>query len=198
MAFDQHAANLVDTTVNAFNGDTTVISPMDGISLIDSWISTLRNGGQSTNPVANGLNELKTELQSGNPDRSRVWQILDDLADQANQAAMSADNDVKTKLDSLVGALQGFSQQLGGSSTMAAMNTEPSDTVMPGQSGRQAPMTSTVGGESTNGGTGTSALGMGDEDQLSNRSGGTTNKGSAGDDYSANSGNGSSGGRSQY
>lgn len=179
MALDQHAANLVDTTINAFNGDATSISPTDGISLIDSWISALSDSGQSTNPVASGLSELKSELQSGNPDGSRIQQIIDDLADQAGQAATSADGEVKAKLDPLVGALQGFSRQLGGSSTMAAMNTQPSDGVMPGQTGGQAPMTSTVGGESTNSGTGTSATGMNDEDSLSNRSGGTTENGSA-------------------
>ena len=47
MALDQHAANLVDTTIKAFNGDATSISPMDGISLIDSWVSVLRDSGQS-------------------------------------------------------------------------------------------------------------------------------------------------------
>ncbi len=222
MALDQHAANLVDTTINAFNGDATSISPTDGISLIDSWISALRNGGQDSNPVASGLNELKTELQSGNPDGSRIQQIIDDLADQAQQAAASADTDVKSKLSPLVEALQGFSQQLGGSSSMASLNTDPSDTVMPGQSGGQAPMTSTVGGESTNSGTGTSAMNTNDDDQLTNRSGGTTENGtptgmddqtgsdgaqrqdggsygsgygtgSGGDDYSANSGTQSSG-----
>lgn len=178
MALDQHAANLVDTTINAFNGDATSISPMDGISLIDGWISALHDGGQDSNPVASGLSELKTELQSGNPDGSRIQQIIDDLADQAKQAASSADTDVQAKLNPLVSALQGFSQQLGGSSTMASVNTSPSDTVMPGQSGGQSPMTSTVGGESTNSGTGTSAIGTNDDDQLTNRSGGTTENGS--------------------
>ena len=222
MALDQHAANLVDTTINAFNGDATSISPTDGISLIDSWISALRNGGQDSNPVASGLSELKTELQSGNPDGSRIQQIVDDLANQAKQAATSADTDVQTKLTSLVSALQDFSQQLDGSSSMASLNTDPSDTVMPGQSGGQAPMTSTVGGESTNSGTGTSAMNTNDDDQLTNRSDGTTENGtpvgmddqtgsdgaqrqdggsygsgygtgSGGDDYSANSGTQSSG-----
>lgn len=218
MALDQHAANLVDTTVNAFNGDATSVSPTDGISLIDSWVSTLRDGGQGTNPVADTLSELKTELQSGSPDGSRIQGILEDLADQTKQAAQSADADGKATLTSLVEALQGFSQQLGGSSKMASLNSEPSDTVMPGESGGQAPMTSTVGGESTNSGTGTSAMRVNDDDQPSNRTGGTTENGSpmgmddqtgsdgaqrqdggsygsgsAGDDYSANSGTQSSG-----
>ena len=178
MALNQHAANLVDTTVNAFNGDSTSISPMDGISLIDSWTSTLRDGGPDSNPVASSLSQLKTELQSGNPDGSQIQQILKELAQQVRGTAESADAEMQTKLSPLADALEGFSEQLGGSSKMAAMNTESSDTVMPGSSGGQAPMTSTVGGESTNSGTGTSALGT-EEDSFSNRTGGTTENGSA-------------------
>lgn len=189
MALDQQAANLVDTTVNAFNGDATSISPMDGISLIDSWVSALRDGGQDTDSVGSSLSELKTELQSGNPDGSRIQSILEDLADQVKQAAQSADADVKTKLNSLGQALQGFSQQLGGSSKMASLNTDPSDTVMPGESGGQAPMTSTVGGESTNSGSG-----LGGDDYNANS--GTQSSGVSGG--SAESGSGSSGRRSQY
>ncbi|MBC3788171.1 hypothetical protein [Spirosoma utsteinense] len=179
MALDQHAANLVTTTVNAFNGDTTSISPIDGISLIDSWISALSNSDQDTDSVAGGLNELRTELQSSNPDGARIQQLLGYMVDQANQVASSADAEVKETLDPLVNALQGFRQQLGGSEKMAAMNTQPSDTVMPGESGGQAPMTSTVGGESTNSGAGASTLREDDDDQLTNRNGGTMDSGSA-------------------
>ena len=176
MALDQHAANLVATTVNAFNGDTTSISPMDGITLIDSWSSALQNGGQETESVTSSLKELRTELQNGNPDGSRIQEILKDMVDQVKKVAKSADADVKTNLNSLAEALKGFSEQLGGSSKMASMNKKPSDTVMPGESGGRAPITSTVGGDSTN-----SGAGLG-----------------GGDDYSGNSGQGSSGGRSQY
>ncbi|GAB3542462.1 hypothetical protein [Spirosoma fluminis] len=159
MALNQQAANLVDTTVNAFNGDVTSISPMDGISLIDSWISTLRNNEQDNNPITNGLSDLKAELQSGNPDGDQIQNILEDLTDQVRQLANSADTDVKTKLSPLTEALQGFSEQMGGSSGRA--NT-----------GGQAPMTSTVGGESTNSGAGSSGNDAGDID-YSTRNGGT-------------------------
>lgn len=178
MAFDQHAANLVTTTVNAFNGDTTSISSIDGLSLIDSWISALGTNDQDTDSVTDGLNELRTELKSSSPDGDRIQELLGNMADQARQmASSSADAEVKATLDPLVDALQGFRQQLGGSEKIAAMNIEPSDTVMPGESGGQAPMTSTVGGESTNSGAGASTLR--DDDQLSNRNGGTMDSGSA-------------------
>jgi len=178
MALNQHASNLVDVTVNAFNGEATSISPIDGISLIDSWISTLRSEEKSNISVANGLSELKAELQSGNPNGWHVRGILENLLNQVKETAKSADEDVKAKLNPLIDALDGFSHQLGGSSK-------------PANTGGQAPMTSTVGGESTNSGTGTSAIDMDDTaggDSDARYTGGTVD-----DDYSPESGTRSSG-----
>lgn len=160
MAPDQHVSNLVTTTINAFNGDAVAISPMDGISLIDSWITALRDTDQSTNPVASGLSDLKAELQSGNPDGTQIQQILEELVDEVKVAADSAETDVQASLNALVEALSGFSQQLGGSSKMQNAPDQ------------QAPMTSTVGGESNRSGAGASAYQTDDDDDLSNRNGG--------------------------
>jgi hypothetical protein len=179
MALDQHAANLVTTTVNAFNGDATSVSPFDGISLIDSWIAALKNSEQDTESVAGGLTELKTELQSGNPDGARIQQLLGYMISQAREVASSSEDDVKTKLNPLIESLQGFSQQLGGSEKMAAMNIDPSDEVMPGESGGRAPMTSTVGGESTTSGAGASSLRDNEDDESANQNGGTRDNGPA-------------------
>lgn len=166
MALDQHVSNLVTTTINAFNGNAVAISPMDGISLIDSWISALRNTDQSTNPVVSGLSSLKAELQNGNPDGTLIQQFLEEIVDELKVAADSAETDVQTRLNALVEALSGFSQQLGGSSKMQNAQNQ------------QAPMTSTVGGESTTTGAGASTYRTNDDDDLSNRNGGavrTTN-----------------------
>lgn len=165
MAINQHAFNLVDTTVNTFNGGAVSVSPIDGISLIDSWISVLPMNEQATDSIATKLNDLRTELRSGSPDGSHIQQLIKDLAHQAKQAADTADSAVQTKLKPLVDSLEGFSQRLGGS------GEQP-------EAGSQAPMTSTVGGESTNSGAGISALGDDAADQ-SRVTGGTTSNGPA-------------------
>lgn len=165
MAINQHAFNLVDTTVNTFNGGAVSVSPIDGISLIDSWISVLPMNEQATDSIATKLNDLRTELRSGSPDGSHIQQLIKDLAHQAKQAADTADSAVQTKLKPLVDSLEGFSQRLGGS------GEQP-------EAGSQAPMTSTVGGESTNNGAGISALGDDAADQ-SRVTGGTTSNGPA-------------------
>jgi hypothetical protein len=161
----QHAANLADVTIKAFNSDVASISITDGISLIDSWISILRDHDQATNAIADGLSDLKVELQSGSPDGTQIQRILTDLVSQTKQVSDSNDTKGETKVNALIEALEGFNQQLSGSAKRA--NTS-----------EQAPMTSTVGGESTNSGIGTSALDSSD-DSLSGRSGGTISNGPA-------------------
>lgn len=180
MAINQHAANLVDITVGAFNGESASISPMDGISLIDSWITTLREKKKTesepnTISVANGLSELKAELQSGNPNGWHIRGILENLINQVKLTSGVAESDVKTKLAPLIEALEGFCQQLGGSPT-------------PAHKSDRAPMTSTVGGESTHNGVGTSA-----NDMDNSSDGGMHNTTPMGDDYTPGSGTRSSG-----
>ncbi len=160
MALDQHAANLVDITVKAFNGDVTSISILDSISLIDSWVSVLKSDDQSTNAIADSLINLRAELKGSSPNGEHIERIMKSLIDQTKQIAKATDTDSQSTLKSLSTALQAFSQQVTGTSKRA--NT-----------GGQAPITSTVGGESTNSGAGAS--------------------GGTGDSYTAQSG-----GRSQY
>ncbi|GAB2518831.1 hypothetical protein [Spirosoma aerophilum] len=167
MAMNQHASNLINLTVNAFNGETAAISPTDGISLIDSWLSFLQAEGPKDSPIVDALGNLKVELQSGNPNGEHVERILKALSDQTKQTTSSADADNKPRLTTLSEALQGFSQQLSGKPRR--------DT-----SGEQAPMTSTVGGESTHSGVGASAFNASTDD-LTNRNGGTISSGPTAD-----------------
>ncbi|SOD94687.1 hypothetical protein SAMN06269250_4606 [Spirosoma fluviale] len=160
---DQHAANLIGLTTKAFNGETAAISPTDGISLIDSWLNFLQSEGSATSPLVDALGNLKAELQSGNPNGDHVERILKALSNETKQTIGSADEDSKPKLTFLSEALQGFSQQLTGK---ARRNT----------SGEQAPMTSTVGGESTHSGAGISGFDP-SADDLTERNGGTVSSG---------------------
>lgn len=135
----QFASGLIDQTVQAFNGDVTTVSPMDGISLIDNWISALRSGDESTNPIASSLSELKLQLQSGNPNGAQIQGTLEDLADQTKQMADSTDGAQQSALNELASSLRSFSQQLAGGSGSA--NT-----------GGNAPGGPTTGGISSSGG----------------------------------------------
>jgi hypothetical protein len=118
MQANQQTTQLLNQTIDTFNGDTQAISPTDGISLIDNWISALHSGDASTNPVASTLNELKAELQRGNPDTESIRSFLEQLATQAQHAGETADGENQSTLNELAMALQSFRQQLGGDTSV--------------------------------------------------------------------------------
>ncbi|GAA4399528.1 hypothetical protein GCM10023187_11530 [Nibrella viscosa] len=136
MAQSQFATALIDETINTFNGSVATVSPMDGIALIDNWVSALHSGDASTNPVANTLSELKLELQSGNPKTDRIADMLDQLVEETRGFADSADDNQRPSLNMLAAALDTFRKQLAGESG-------------PANTGGKAPGAGTVTGMST-------------------------------------------------
>ncbi|GAB3690996.1 hypothetical protein GCM10027592_08700 [Spirosoma flavus] len=159
MAIEQHASNLIDITAKAFNGDITNVSPIDASSLIDSWLDFLQNAPDHDHSLDATLSDLKKELQKGQLNGDTIEQLMSNLVNQVKQVADSADTDSKPKLTKLSEALDSFNQLVTGKAG-------------PAPTGGQAPIASTVGGDSTNSGAGGSMLGS-DDDELSNRTGGT-------------------------
>jgi hypothetical protein len=113
---NQQTTQLLHQTIDTFNGGVQTISPTDGVSLIDNWISALHSGDASTNPIASTLNDLKIELQRGNPDSETIRSFLDQLSTQAKHVGETATGNAQSALDDLSEALQSFSQQLSGQS----------------------------------------------------------------------------------
>lgn len=111
-AFEQQAPGLFDQTIQAFNGDVTAVSPLDGVTLIDNWISALNSKDEKANPIADSLSALKSELQKGNPSTTEISTILKALTDQARDAAKSADtgSGMQPRLNALVDALSSFNR----------------------------------------------------------------------------------------
>ncbi|WP_080054573.1 hypothetical protein [Spirosoma aerolatum] len=165
MALNQHASNLIDITVKAFNGDSASVSPTDGMSLIDSWLDFLQTDHQHDTSLEDSLTSLRAELQNSQHDGAHIQELLSELTQQVSQLASSADTDNKPKLTSLSNALTGFQQLMDGKS-----GHDHTDS--------QAPMTSTVGGESTSMGIGASTI-SDDDNDLSDRTGGTVDSESA-------------------
>lgn len=134
----QFASPLIDQTVTAFNGNATAVSPMDGISLIINWVSVLDTDTETLHPLADSLNELKLQLQSGTPDGDQIRAILQDLTRQTHQAAESVEEaDRQQSLHELASAIDIFSKQLAGERG-------------PAQTGGNATSGPTVGGISSN------------------------------------------------
>jgi uncharacterized phage infection (PIP) family protein YhgE len=114
MASTQTQTSLINSTVETFNGSAATVSAQDGISLIDNWISALHSGDESTNPVANTLSELKMQLQAGNPNSGQIETLLRELADQTEQVADSANEQVTPHLRELAQSLRAFGDLLAG------------------------------------------------------------------------------------
>lgn len=117
---NQQATGLIDSTVQTFNGDVSSVSTVDGISLIDNWVTALRSDNSDAQLVASTLNELKQELQNGNPDTDRIKTILDDLATQTEEAARTAeDENLTQRLDNLAQGLRAFGHSVTGDAQQA-------------------------------------------------------------------------------
>ena len=110
----QFASELIDETVQTFNGDVTAISPTDGVALIEHWISALHSGDETTNPIAHTLSELRMELQGKRPSVGQIQSTIQELADQTKAASQSVDGPEQDSLAQLASALQTFGQQLAG------------------------------------------------------------------------------------
>lgn len=113
---NQQALNLISSTMETFNGDTTSISTIDGISLIDHWLTALRSGDsdERINPISQTLSELKMQLLGNNPDSGQIKVILNDLADQTGKVAESADDKTKLQLNELAETLRDFGRTVNG------------------------------------------------------------------------------------
>jgi len=77
---------LEDTLTTFGNGDGSGVSPAQGVMLIDGWLQALQ-GNTNLDPLESQLNELRTELQVAQPNSQRIRQLMESLADQAQQAA---------------------------------------------------------------------------------------------------------------
>lgn len=105
---NQGASALIDQTVQALSGSPSDVSPTDGASVIDSWVTTLG----SDSPVSDTLSELKQALQSSSPDGDEISTLLMSLSEQTESAASSADGSTQSSLQQLASSLKSFSQQL--------------------------------------------------------------------------------------
>lgn len=110
----QFATALINETVHTFNGGAETVSPIDGISLIESWISALHSGDESTNPIAHTLSELRMQLQNDVSNAGQIQTLLDELVDQTRQAAKSVDGGQQASLVELASSLKEFGERLAG------------------------------------------------------------------------------------
>ncbi|WP_128545802.1 hypothetical protein [Larkinella soli] len=108
----EQPTELITTTVTSLNdGGITSIIPPDAFPLLDQWLDTLEPSGQ-TQQIITSLNDLKSQIDSGNPDAVVVRTILLDLSDQTSVLASNADADLRRPLADLADAIQTLATSL--------------------------------------------------------------------------------------
>ena len=66
--------------------------PAQGVMLIDGWLQALQ-GDPNLDQLTGQLNELRTALQTAQPDEPYVRQLLLSLADKAQEVAEAPDSE---------------------------------------------------------------------------------------------------------
>jgi hypothetical protein len=79
--------SMLGETLNLFRGtDKADISAAQGVMLIDGWLQAL-DGDPNIDRIKDQLNELRTVLQSAQPDEQHLRSLLTSLADTAQEVA---------------------------------------------------------------------------------------------------------------
>lgn len=113
MVTHEQSTDLLDTTMQTLEGDLTTATPQSGKGIIDQWINALREG-ENTNEIANTLDQLKTQLDSGQPNAGELQQLLLTLAEQTRLIGteLGAEGDLAPRLEALSAALRNAGGQL--------------------------------------------------------------------------------------
>ena len=104
---------LEDTLTTFRNGNQAGVSPAQGIMLIDGWLQALQ-GDPNLEQLVGQFNELRTELQLAQPNSQHIRQVMERLADQAQQVAEAPNSEGTWTggLESLSKILRNFASKL--------------------------------------------------------------------------------------
>jgi hypothetical protein len=102
----EELSDLLDNTMVVLTQEPGELTPQNGKGLIDQWISSL-SGPENTREMVPMLEQLKTQLETGNPNPAQLQTLLTDLANQTRELGVLAgpEGDIATRLEALAAAL---------------------------------------------------------------------------------------------
>ncbi|GAB3542458.1 hypothetical protein [Spirosoma fluminis] len=115
---DPNQTSLIEQTVTTFDGAINETTATDGPSLIDQWLNRLEDAGDDmTDDIADTLASLRAELDTlqryNRPDASRIASLLQDLIDQTQKVAATAEASAEQQeLSQLVAMLENLHRQV--------------------------------------------------------------------------------------
>ena len=112
---------LIERMDDVFDSDIHETTPKDGVQLIDEWLNVLENNGlDSTDAIVDILEDLRAQLDPQaveQPNTERITSLLQDLIDQTQQVARSAEASAEeVELQQLVATLENLHRQLANAS----------------------------------------------------------------------------------
>ena len=113
MESHEETTDLLDTTMTTLTTDVAAMTPQSGKGVIDQWIDTLSES-ENTKDIVNLLQQLKTQLESGEPNPEETGKILFDLATQTHELGVTVgpEGDMPPRLEALAATLQTTAGQL--------------------------------------------------------------------------------------
>ena len=105
---------MLEDTLTTFRGSgESGVTAAQGVMLIDGWLQALQ-GDANLSQLEILLNQLRVELQAAQPDGHTIRQLMNNLADQAQQAAegSNAEGTWTGGLESLSKILRNFGSNL--------------------------------------------------------------------------------------
>ncbi|WP_460979108.1 hypothetical protein [Spirosoma knui] len=115
---DPNQTSLIEQTVNTFDGAIDDTTATDGLSLIDQWLNRLEDAGDDmTDDIADTLASLRAELDTSQrynrTDAPRIASLLQDLIDQTQKVAATAEASAEQQeLSQLVATLENLHRQV--------------------------------------------------------------------------------------
>ncbi len=105
---------MLDQTLHAFsNGGDSTVSPAQAQPLIEGWLQALQ-GDPNVDAIKQSLTELNEQLQTAQPNRDRIRDLLSSMSAQAADMAQGpyAEGTWTGKLERMAKILAEFSQTL--------------------------------------------------------------------------------------
>lgn len=102
-----NTTDLLDRTTLKLVDESHLMTPKEGVEIIDQWITTLGDA-ENAKPITDELQQLKSLLQSAKVDGSAVSSKLGKLADQLSLMASEtgSEGEMPSLIDGLASALR--------------------------------------------------------------------------------------------
>ena len=107
MEAHEQNSDLLDQTMATLRPGVMDMTPQNGKGVLDQWIKSL-DGAENTRELTDLLQQLKTQLEAGDPNPGEMQHILQDLSANTHEMSVTVgpEGDMATRLEALAATLQ--------------------------------------------------------------------------------------------